>query len=108
MFWFNKIITTLPIKSVIIGILYVIAACNSAKHQGLVKYFFVNIATKYLDCLTWSSKLLRFLRLSESINVFTFANNNDLISFRHHVYNKPEYNEVELSEVGPRFDLKPY
>lgn len=40
--------------------------------------------------------------------ILTFANHGDLISFRHHNFNKPEYNKVDLEEVGPRFDLKPY
>ena len=39
--------------------------------------------------------------------VMTFANNNDFISFRHHIYNK-EKNKVSLSECGPRFEMQPY
>ena len=34
--------------------------------------------------------------------------NSDFISFRHHIYEKPVYNKVELYEVGPRFELRPY
>ena len=37
----------------------------------------------------------------------TFVNENDYISFRHHVYTK-KGKEVDLREVGPRFDLKLY
>ena len=33
---------------------------------------------------------------------------SDFISFRHHIYDKPTYNKVELSEVGPRFEMRPY
>ena len=44
----------------------------------------------------------------DSKRVITFANHDDLISFRHHTYDKPEFNKVELNEIGPRFDLKPY
>ncbi|XP_065371048.1 U3 small nucleolar ribonucleoprotein protein IMP4 [Calliphora vicina] len=43
----------------------------------------------------------------ESKRVITFANHDDFISFRHHTYqfvNK----ELELHEVGPRFQLKLY
>lgn len=35
----------------------------------------------------------------------TFANDNDYISFRHHVFVKTG-NQVELAEVGPRFEMR--
>eukprot|EP00742_Colponemidia_sp_Colp-10_P004166 GILJ01004445.1.p1 GENE.GILJ01004445.1~~GILJ01004445.1.p1 ORF type:complete len:288 (+),score=43.23 GILJ01004445.1:80-943(+) len=44
---------------------------------------------------------------TESKRVLTFANNNDFISFRHHTYDKQGKN-VELTEVGPRFEMKLY
>uniref|UniRef100_A0A1B6FD22 Brix domain-containing protein n=1 Tax=Cuerna arida TaxID=1464854 RepID=A0A1B6FD22_9HEMI len=43
----------------------------------------------------------------ESKRVITFANHDDYISFRHHTYKKVQGN-IELSEVGPRFQLKLY
>lgn len=37
----------------------------------------------------------------------TFGNDDDFISFRHHVYNKiAGTNKIELAEVGPRFEMK--
>ena len=39
--------------------------------------------------------------------VMTFANNNDFISFRHHVFSK-EKGKIALSECGPRFEMQPY
>jgi len=42
----------------------------------------------------------------ESKRVVTFANRNDFISFRHHMYNKSGHKEVELKEVGPRFEAR--
>lgn len=39
--------------------------------------------------------------------MMTFVNENDYISFRHHVYTKTG-KEIGLREVGPRFDLKLY
>ncbi|WFD32764.1 snoRNA-binding rRNA-processing protein imp4 [Malassezia sp. CBS 17886] len=39
--------------------------------------------------------------------VMTFANDNDFISFRHHVF-VPTHRDVHLAEVGPRFDMRPY
>lgn len=44
----------------------------------------------------------------DSKRVVTFANQEDYISFRHHVYKKAGPKEVELKEVGPRFELKLY
>lgn len=35
----------------------------------------------------------------------TFSNDNDYISYRHHVYVKAA-NQVELAEVGPRFEMR--
>lgn len=40
--------------------------------------------------------------------VMTFANNDDIVSFRHHNYKKLGYKEVDLREVGPRFEMKLY
>ncbi|XP_074055655.1 U3 small nucleolar ribonucleoprotein IMP4 [Macrotis lagotis] len=45
----------------------------------------------------------------DSHRVITFANKDDYISFRHHVYRKPgHHNTVDLTEVGPRFEMKLY
>ncbi|KAM8784881.1 U3 small nucleolar ribonucleoprotein IMP4 isoform 4-T4 [Rhynchonycteris naso] len=44
----------------------------------------------------------------DSHRVITFANQDDYISFRHHVYRKTSHRNVELTEVGPRFELKLY
>lgn len=44
----------------------------------------------------------------DSRRVMTFANRDDTISFRHHVYKKTGAAELELGEVGPRFEAKLY
>uniref|UniRef100_A0A1B6DSS8 Brix domain-containing protein n=1 Tax=Clastoptera arizonana TaxID=38151 RepID=A0A1B6DSS8_9HEMI len=44
----------------------------------------------------------------DSRRVITFANHDDYISFRHHIFKKINGKDVELCEVGPRFQLKPY
>lgn len=44
----------------------------------------------------------------DSRRVMTFANRDDTISFRHHVYKKTGPKDVELGEVGPRFEAKLY
>ncbi|XP_069330089.1 U3 small nucleolar ribonucleoprotein protein IMP4 isoform X1 [Eulemur rufifrons] len=57
------------------------------------------------------SDILRYLfpvPKDDSHRVITFANQEDYISFRHHVYKKMDHRNVELTEVGPRFELKLY
>lgn len=44
---------------------------------------------------------------ADSQRVMTFANTNDYISFRHHMYTKNE-GKIELQEAGPRFEMLPY
>ena len=40
--------------------------------------------------------------------LITFNNQNDYISFRHHIYKKDDHKTVVLKELGPRFEMKPY
>lgn len=40
--------------------------------------------------------------------IMTFKNQNDYISFRHHIYKKDDHKTVVLKELGPRFEMKPY
>jgi U3 small nucleolar ribonucleoprotein protein IMP4 len=47
----------------------------------------------------------------ESQRVLTFVNKDDFISFRHHTFTKNKNSNkdnIELEEVGPRFELRPY
>ncbi|TMW63388.1 hypothetical protein Poli38472_002329 [Pythium oligandrum] len=44
---------------------------------------------------------------ADSKRVITLSNDNDFISFRHHVFKKTG-REVELQECGPRFELQLY
>ncbi|XP_027203696.2 U3 small nucleolar ribonucleoprotein IMP4 [Dermatophagoides pteronyssinus] len=44
---------------------------------------------------------------ADSKRVMTFANQNDYISFRHHIYKMID-GRIELAEIGPRFELKLY
>lgn len=45
---------------------------------------------------------------ADSKRVVTFSNDNDFISFRHHMYSKPTHDSVEIHEVGPRFEMRLY
>ena len=42
----------------------------------------------------------------DSTRVMSFINESDFISFRHHVFVKTGKKEVQLAEVGPRFEMK--
>ncbi|KAK0089387.1 hypothetical protein PV325_007545 [Microctonus aethiopoides] len=44
----------------------------------------------------------------DSKRVMTFANHDDYISYRHHTYKKINGKDIELVEVGPRFQMKLY
>ncbi|XP_018602409.1 U3 small nucleolar ribonucleoprotein IMP4 [Scleropages formosus] len=57
------------------------------------------------------SNILKYLfpvPKEDSHRVITFANQEDYISFRHHTYKKKDHKNVELAEVGPRFEMKLY
>lgn len=43
----------------------------------------------------------------ETKRVITYANRDDFISFRHHMYSK-EQGKVVITEAGPRFEMQPY
>ncbi|CAB3227419.1 unnamed protein product [Arctia plantaginis] len=44
---------------------------------------------------------------ADSKRVITFANHDDYICFRQHTYKKAG-KDIELSEIGPRFQMKLY
>lgn len=69
---------------------------------------FENMDSKLGERIKQIIKALFPVPKHDSKRVQTFANYGDIISFRHHTYTKPDYNKVELNEIGPRFDLKPY
>jgi U3 small nucleolar ribonucleoprotein protein IMP4 len=69
---------------------------------------FDNFNTKLGERVSDILKYIFPLPKVDSKRVLTFANNNDYISFRHHVYQKENEKDIQLKEVGPRFELKPY
>uniref|UniRef100_A0A183C1B4 Brix domain-containing protein n=1 Tax=Globodera pallida TaxID=36090 RepID=A0A183C1B4_GLOPA len=40
--------------------------------------------------------------------VVTFSNTDDFVSFRQHSWRKGDTGAVELNELGPRFEMRPY
>lgn len=68
---------------------------------------FHNFKTKLGERVATILKHLFPVPKEDSKRVMTFSNENDFISFRHHVYRK-EKGKVILKEVGPRFELQLY
>ncbi|KAI0069152.1 Brix-domain-containing protein [Artomyces pyxidatus] len=66
--------------------------------------FSSTLGERVRDCL----KYLFPVPKEDSKRVMTFSNENDFISFRHHVFVKTPPKDVQLAEVGPRFEMKPY
>eukprot|EP01094_Clydonella_sp_ATCC50884_P018802 TRINITY_DN3547_c0_g1_i1.p2 TRINITY_DN3547_c0_g1~~TRINITY_DN3547_c0_g1_i1.p2 ORF type:complete len:350 (-),score=119.36 TRINITY_DN3547_c0_g1_i1:211-1260(-) len=68
---------------------------------------FHGFTTSLGDRVTSILKYLFPVPKDESRRVVSFVNDDDFISFRHHVYEK-HGKEVALKEIGPRFELKLY
>lgn len=68
---------------------------------------FNNLSSKLGQRVTNILKYLFPVPKDDTRRVITFANEEDYISFRHHIYKKVE-KTVELTEVGPRFEMKLY
>lgn len=66
---------------------------------------FHNFSSKLGERVKSILKFLFPVPKEESKRVITFANQDDFISFRHHTYKKVE-GQIELTEVGPRFEMK--
>ncbi|XP_067942775.1 U3 small nucleolar ribonucleoprotein protein IMP4-like [Watersipora subatra] len=67
--------------------------------------FETKLAKRVMDILKYLFPVPR----PESKRIMTFANEQDFISYRHHVYKKvPGSKDIELSEIGPRFEMKLY
>ncbi|KAI8973825.1 anticodon-binding protein [Mycotypha africana] len=85
---------------------------HDIKDQGTVSeafphLIFENFNSRLGKRITDILKYLFPVPKDDAKRVMTFANDNDYISFRHHVYVKTG-NQVELAEVGPRFEMRPY
>lgn len=83
-----------------------IPECQPAS-QAFPHLIFDNLNSKVGKRLARIIQSLYPVPRSESKRVITFANRNDFISFRHHMYSKPE-GKVTIQEAGPRFEMQPY
>jgi len=69
---------------------------------------FNNFSTRLGDRISDILKYLFPLPKVDTKRIMTFSNSSDFISFRHHTYEKEDHKTVNLKEIGPRFEMKPY
>ncbi|KXN83721.1 hypothetical protein AN958_00863 [Leucoagaricus sp. SymC.cos] len=80
---------------------------NSTVSEQYPHLIFENFTSKLGERIRDVLKYLFPVPKEDSKRVMTFSNENDFISFRHHVFVKIP-RDVQLAEVGPRFEMKPY
>ncbi|KAF8812343.1 Brix-domain-containing protein [Phlegmacium glaucopus] len=80
---------------------------NSTVSEQYPHLIFENFSSSLGERIRDVLKYLFPVPKEDSKRVMTFANEDDFISFRHHVFVKTGRN-VQLAEVGPRFEMKPY
>ncbi|CAD5122850.1 DgyrCDS11252 [Dimorphilus gyrociliatus] len=80
-------------------------AQNSKVSEAFPHLIFQNLTSNLGKRVTNILKYLFPVPKSDSRRIITFYNNDDTISFRHHTYKK-EGPSNELTEVGPRFEMK--
>jgi U3 small nucleolar ribonucleoprotein protein IMP4 len=69
---------------------------------------FENFSTKLGNRVSTILKHLFPVPRADASRIVTCMNRDDYVSFRHHVYKKQSYKEVDLLELGPRFEMKVY
>ncbi|TFK43637.1 anticodon-binding protein [Crucibulum laeve] len=80
---------------------------NSTVSEQYPHLIFENFTSQLGERVQDVLKYLFPVPKEDSKRVMTFANEDDFISFRHHVFVKAA-RQVQLAEVGPRFEMKPY
>lgn len=80
---------------------------NSTVSEQYPHLIFENFSSRLGERVRDVLKYLFPVPKEDSKRVMTFANDDDFISFRHHVFVKTG-RQVQLAEVGPRFEMKPY
>ncbi|KAH6915010.1 anticodon-binding protein [Coprinopsis sp. MPI-PUGE-AT-0042] len=80
---------------------------NSTVSEQYPHLIFENFSSRLGERVRDVLKYLFPVPKEDSKRIMTFANDSDFISFRHHVFVKTG-RDVQLAEVGPRLDMKPY
>ncbi|ORX37964.1 putative rRNA primary transcript binding protein [Kockovaella imperatae] len=81
---------------------------NSTVSEQYPHLIFEGFSTRLGERVAGILKALFPVPKDDARRVMTFANESDFISFRHHVFAKTSHKDVQLAEVGPRFEAKPY
>ncbi|BEI80476.1 hypothetical protein CcaverHIS002_0110050 [Cutaneotrichosporon cavernicola] len=85
-----------------------VASSDSTVSEQYPHLIFDGFGTKLGERVAGILKALFPVPKDDAKRVMTFANDRDFISFRHHVFAKTSHKDVQLAEVGPRFEAKPY
>ncbi|WVQ79447.1 hypothetical protein IAT38_001545 [Cryptococcus sp. DSM 104549] len=85
-----------------------VSSNTSTVSEQFPHLIFDGFSTKLGDRVIGILKALFPVPKEDSKRVMTFRNESDFISFRHHVFAKASHKDVQLAEVGPRFEAKPY
>ncbi|SPO24798.1 probable IMP4 - component of the U3 small nucleolar ribonucleoprotein [Ustilago trichophora] len=84
------------------------AHSSSTVSEQYPHLIFENFNSKLGTRVQSALKFLFPVPKQDSKRTMSFINQNDFISFRHHVFLKTSHREVQLAEVGPRFEARVY
>lgn len=79
---------------------------DSTVSQQYPHLIFEDFSSKLGERIKATLRFLFPVPREDSKRVMTFANERDFISFRHHVFVPTSHKEVQLAEVGPRFEMR--
>ncbi|TKY86773.1 hypothetical protein EX895_004413 [Sporisorium graminicola] len=85
-----------------------VSAQNSTISEQYPHLIFENFNSKLGTRVMTALKHLFPVPKDDSKRTISWVNQNDFISFRHHVFVKTSHREVQLAEVGPRFEARVY
>lgn len=85
-----------------------VSAQSSTVSEQYPHLIFENLSSKLGLRVQTALKHLFPVPKPDSSRVMSWINNNDFISFRHHVFLKTSHRDVQLAEVGPRFEARVY
>ncbi|UOH82321.1 hypothetical protein LQV05_005019 [Cryptococcus neoformans] len=85
-----------------------VSSNSSTVSEQYPHLIFDGFSTKLGERVTGILKALFPVPKDDAKRVMTFKNENDFISFRHHVFANTGHKDVQLAEVGPRFEAKPF
>ncbi|KAJ1796112.1 snoRNA-binding rRNA-processing protein imp4 [Coemansia sp. RSA 2399] len=109
----SLIVSHLPYGPTVHFTLYNVVLRHDIENQGNISEAYPHLIFENFNSNLGNriKSVLRYLfpvPKRDSKRIMAFANSSDFISFRHHVYAKSAHNEVQLAEVGPRFEMRPY